>query len=218
LIGITSSAGTLSRADNLNGSLTFTLGGASADSFAYARDAGQIAPFTSDATIALTAVNDGDAAASDTPKNITPVGNLQRFGRAYAQDVYGTMSLLGDSLTMPVGSWYFNASGGWTRNTDDSCSVFSYSKVDSGITATSSPASSVTLSSGVGDLTLTLTGTGNPGGSSVISTVWPSWLRYDLDGVDQSSDGNLYDDNPAATATFGIFRGDDRYLYWREAP
>jgi len=36
-----------------------------------------------------------------------------------------------------------------------------------------------------------------------------SWLRFDWNG-----DGTP--DNPAARATFGIYRGDDRIIYWRE--
>jgi len=217
-INVTSTVGTLARIDNADGSLTFTLGGASADSFAYDRSAGLIVPFTNDLTITLTAVNDGEASSTDTPRDINPAGNSQRFGRGFAQDVHGTMSQVGDSLVMPLGSWFYNAAGTWVINTDDSCSSYSYTKIDSVITATSTPASPVSLVSGVGDLTLTLTGAGSPGGSSAVTTVWPSWLQFDYDGVDQLSDGNSYDDNTSATATFGIFRGDDRYLYWREAP
>lgn len=230
-IGVTSSAGALSRVDNADGSLTFTLGGASVDSFAYVRDAGQVSPFTSDLTISLTAVNDGEASASDlgTPKAISPAGNQQRFGRGYAQDVYGTMSQVGNSLVMPIRSWFFNALGGWSLNTDDSCSKYTYVVTDTSVTTSATPVGTVALANGVGDLTLTLTGAGNPGGNSKVDTVWINpisgapigWLKYDYDGVDQPTplgDGNLYDDNASATATFGIFRGDDRYLYWREAP
>jgi hypothetical protein len=50
-----------------------------------------------------------------------------------------------------------------------------------------------------------------------VDTVWDAWLQYDLDGTDNSPvDGNLYDDDPSATATFGIFRSDDRFIYWVE--
>jgi MSHA biogenesis protein MshQ len=132
--------------------------------------------------------------------------------------VYGTMSLVGDSLVMPVASLYFNASNSWTVNVDDSCTSYSYTKTDASVAATAAPVSPVTLVNGLGNLTLTLTNGGNPGGNSVVNTVWPSWLQFDFDGVDQLSDGNTYDDNASAIATFGIFRGDDRYLYWREAP
>ncbi|MDT8383716.1 MAG: LamG-like jellyroll fold domain-containing protein [Gammaproteobacteria bacterium] len=223
LIAVTSTPGSLARADNSDGSLTFTLGGAGADSFAYVRDAAQVMPFTSDLTIELTAVDDGEASAADLspPKTITPIGNAQRFGRGYAQDVHGTMSQTGDSLSMPIGSWFYNAAGVWQLNTDDSCSSYAYTKTDAGI-ATTIPvasASPLTLTGGVGSLTLSVSAdAGSPGGTSVVNTVWPSWLQYDVDGIDQLLDGNSYDDDFSATATFGIFRGDDRYLYWREAP
>jgi MSHA biogenesis protein MshQ len=220
-IAVTATAGSLSRLDNGDGSLTFTLGGASPDSFVYDRSAGQVPPFTTDLTIQLTAVSDGEAAANDLSpaKDISPIGNLQRFGRGYAQDVHGTMSLIGDSLTVPLGVSYYDTGGSWTLNSDDSCSQYNYSKTDNGISTNASSASPVTLVNGVGDLTLTISAdAGSTGGTSVIDSVWPSWLRYDIDGIDLPLDGNLYDDNPSATATFGIFRGDDRYLYWREAP
>jgi len=51
--------------------------------------------------------------------------------------------------------------------------------------------------------------------------MWPGWLQYDIDSIDQptlSPDGNFYDDDTSATASFGTFQGDDRYLYWKEAP
>lgn len=220
-IALTATPGALSRVDNADASLTFTLGGTTADSFAYDRSAGQVPPFSSDLTIQLTAVSDGEAAANDLSpaKAITPIGNLQRFGRGYAQDAHGTMSLVGDSLSVPVGVSYYDVGGVWTLNADDSCSQYSYTKTDNGITTTAVGASPVSLVNGVGDLTLTVSAdAGSPGGSSVIDTVWDSWLRYDIDAIDLPLDGDLYDDNPSATATFGIFRGDDRYLYWREAP
>ena len=220
-IALTAMPGALSRVDNADGSLTFTLGGASADSFAYDRSAGQVAPFSSNLTVQLTAVSDGEAVANDlTPaKDINPVGNLQRFGRGYAQDAHGTMSLVGDSLTVPVGVSYYDVGGVWTLNSDDSCSQYSYTKTDNDISTTAVATSPVTLVNGVGSLTLTVNAdAGSPGGNSVIDTVWDSWLRYDIDAIDLPLDGDLYDDNPSASATFGIFRGDDRYLYWREAP
>ena len=46
-------------------------------------------------------------------------------------------------------------------------------------------------------------------GITLLST--PLWLQLDLDG-----DGNP-DGDPTATASFGLYRGDDRIIYWREA-
>ncbi|OUS06745.1 hypothetical protein A9Q81_02355 [Gammaproteobacteria bacterium 42_54_T18] len=43
------------------------------------------------------------------------------------------------------------------------------------------------------------------------------WLLYNWDAVDQLSDGDMFDDLPSSTATFGRFRGHDRILYWQES-
>ncbi|NOY71716.1 MAG: hypothetical protein GXP14_04970 [Gammaproteobacteria bacterium] len=213
---LSSLEGSLTRLDHGDGSLTFTLGAGSPDSFVYDRSAGQVAPFMADLSIQLTAVTDGEASANDlaSPKDIKPAGNLQRFGRGYAQDAYGTLAQIGDSLTLNMGAQYFAGNGDWLDNTDDSCSTFSYSTPTSTeITVSASPSSAVPISNGIGNLTLSITGdSGNIGGSSQVTTNWETWLRFDLDG------GGLYNDSPSATATFGIFRGDDRYLDWRETP
>ncbi len=221
LIALTSTSGALGRTDNGNGVLTFRLGGGAPDLFFYDRSVGEVAPFVPDLSIQLTAVTDGEASAADlsSAKAIRPVGNLQRFGRGYIVGTYGTMSQIGDSLTLNIGTQFFAGPGVWVQHSDDSCSQFAYTRTDTDITVTESSVSPVTLSSGVGNLTLTITAdAGSPGGRSRVVTGWSSWLRYDIDATDQLSDGNRYDDNPAATAVFGIFRGDDRYLYWREAP
>lgn len=59
------------------------------------------------------------------------------------------------------------------------------------------------------EIELEAPGSGNQGGIGVSYDAY-NWLKYDWD-----SDG-AHDDNPSALATFGIFRGDDRVIYWRE--
>lgn len=45
----------------------------------------------------------------------------------------------------------------------------------------------------------------------------PSYLKYDWPYNDgEAEDGSDYTDNPQAEGTFGIYRGRDRQIYWRE--
>jgi len=44
----------------------------------------------------------------------------------------------------------------------------------------------------------------------------PDWFKFKWNGVDGSADGNFYDDNPSATLSFGLYRGNDRIISWRE--
>ncbi|MGL1956511.1 MAG: LamG domain-containing protein [Colwellia sp.] len=52
-------------------------------------------------------------------------------------------------------------------------------------------------------------------GSLEIEYQVPSWLQYDWAYDDEGVDDS-FNDNPTATATFGIFRGNDRIIYQRE--
>lgn len=56
---------------------------------------------------------------------------------------------------------------------------------------------------------LQATGVGNQGEIGVVYDA-SDWLKYDWD-----NDGS-YDDSPSAVATFGIYRGNDRIIHWRE--
>jgi len=47
-------------------------------------------------------------------------------------------------------------------------------------------------------------------GSLVFEYEVPAWLKYNWDN------GTEYDDNPSAKVTFGLFRGNDRIISWRE--
>ncbi len=176
-------------------------------SLAYTAAQPETRPF--DGAVDITfAVTDADGVAyAGNPFTIPAIGfdagAEQRAGRGYARDAYGTYAQIGDVLPLEVGTQYYDASGRWVDNTDDSCTMFSYTKVDSGIVTTVTPASPVGISAGRGDLSLQLgADPGDPGGSASVGLTWPSWLTGDA----------------SATVTFGIFRGDDRFLYWREAP
>jgi MSHA biogenesis protein MshQ len=44
----------------------------------------------------------------------------------------------------------------------------------------------------------------------------PSWLAFNWNTLDANNDGNFYDDNPSATLSFGVYRGNDRIISWYE--
>ncbi len=143
-------------------------------------------------------IGDGDTAQTYTISAIA--GTEQRYGQGYARDGYGTQGEIGDTLVLPIGAQHYSA-GGWIVNSDDSCSQVGYTKVDSNITTTATPVTPIILNSGSGDLTLQISANpAPPSGTSVVTLDWPVWLP-----------------GPAtATATFGIFRSDDRFIYWQE--
>ena len=50
----------------------------------------------------------------------------------------------------------------------------------------------------------------NNTGDIGVTLISPTWLKFDWDG-----DG-AHDDDPTGIASFGLYRGDDRIIYWRE--
>ena len=102
------------------------------------------------------------------------------------------------------------ADGCWTYNTAD------VSLDQSGLSGGSTSVTGIggTLNEGASDpgrgVLLTAPGTDSRG--DVLATFsTPLWLTDDF-----NDDGILED--PSATATFGVYRGNDRIIYWREAP
>jgi len=62
--------------------------------------------------------------------------------------------------------------------------------------------------SGNFNLWLKAPGAGHTGYMDVTGTVVPVWLQYNWNGAGLT--------NPSGRAAFGLFRGDDRIIYWRE--
>lgn len=151
-------------------------------------------------------------------------GTQIRYGRLVLESTYGPET---ESLNVPIKSEYFNADQ-WLLNIDDSnCTSIDFSEANNEIqlsdTTFANSFNSVT-SSGVliegvavgnqftleapdsaGELDIWL----DPTATSV---TWPTYLNYDWSG-----DGFINtDDFPQATVTFGLFRGNDRIIHWRE--
>lgn len=184
--------------------LTVTLGN---DSFTYTRtlptetDQARIGPFTARLAIIVNSLVDTDGvttATGDLPKTITPLGNTIRYGEGIIQNTFGPEN---EALTMPFLALYYDGAA-WHTNTLDNCSVFAYTKVENGTIAVSTvPASPLTLSGGTAAITLTPVNDPAPlGGTVIIQGDVATWLEPD----------------PVGEATFGIWRGNNRIINWKE--
>ncbi|MDX1817290.1 MAG: DUF6701 domain-containing protein, partial [Marinobacter sp.] len=101
---------------------------------------------------------------------------------------------------------YWNGSG-FVTNTADSCTTWATTDITDTENYHSLDAASGTLSAGQGG-PLSLVPDGTQGTDSLVWNV-ADWLEFDQDG-----DGTLED--PSALATFGVYRGHDRVIYWQE--
>lgn len=184
--------------------LVVTLGN---DSFTYTRtpptdtDQARVGPFT--ATIAITVNNltDSDGvttATGDLPKIIVPAGNTIRYGEGVIQNTFGPENI---ALTMPLFAFYYNGTT-WATNTLDNCTQFAYAKVENGtISVSVTPASPLTLANGTASIILTpVSDPSPPGGTVTINGNVPVWLEPD----------------PAGEAIFGLWRGNNRIINWKE--
>lgn len=158
-----------------------------------------------------------------------------RSGRTRVENSFGS-----ELVDMPVIAQveYYNTNG-FEINTADTCSAVDVTLTDIGTDSielgtgagqtclwddagdsvattdftcaanASKPQFSEPASSGNFNVNLKAPGADNTGDIGV-TLISPTWLKYDWDG-----DG-ADDDDPTGTASFGLYRGDDRIIYWRE--
>ncbi|KPQ01954.1 DUF6701 domain-containing protein [Marinobacter sp. HL-58] len=166
----------------------------------------RVAPIEPDLEFSVDSVTDADGvSASSSPYRFTPLADFEvRYGRLSMDNVYGPENI--DELQMPFRLEYWNGSR-FTVNTADSCTPWTTSDI-SGTTDhhTLATDSGTFINGEAGPLSL------EPSGSQGTDTlIWgvEEWLQDDTD-----DDGTL--ENPSALATFGVYRGHDRIIYWRE--
>lgn len=148
-----------------------------------------------------------------------------RSGRMVLDNSYGPEQY---NLVIPLRTEFYTdaGNGGFITNTDDSCTTYSdtlaslsnYTQnLDAGETTLVVIGAANTIS-GMHDsaspLELTAPALAGPNNNGTVDithdvTAQP-WLQYDWD-----NDGN-HDNNPDATASFGLYRGDDRIIFQRE--
>jgi MSHA biogenesis protein MshQ len=175
----------------------------------------RVPSFTPDYRIELTDFSDADGVSSpQLPVAIPPVFGLDmRYGRLQMENAYGPET---SGLEIPFQAEYYT-SGGFVLNAADGCWAYNTADVSldqSGLSggSTSVSALSDTLSGGVSPpgrgVLLEAPGAENRG--DVIATfAVPLWLQGDF-----NDDGSLED--PSSRATFGVYRGNDRIIYWQE--
>ena len=212
------SSGTATLTDNNNGSHTFIFGN---DQYTYIHEANsKISLFSSDIALIFTDITDSDdvSASTDLPLTLTPTATEIRFGRLNIENAFGSELT---PLPIPFYTEYFNGSS-FITNTADACttatvSQLSFNSGSNPITVGSGTSTaSIThspLVSGVAGLTLSAPGADNTGDVDITSTNFISsfpWLAYDWDG------DSSYDNSPTARATFGIYKGNSKQIYFRE--
>lgn len=208
------------------------------DEFIYTRTGeAQVDAFTSDLTLEVTDIDDGDAqlAESQNPVTLQPTGVEIRYGRISLGSVYGPEGL---DLIMPLRAEYWDGerfrlntvdeSGIPPAESEEGCFRYSpWNDEDGGDIQIASPDVADNSRSGSTAAEVYGLSEGQPESGNEIL------LRSARDPVDTDdrqsevellnvpdwlkpfdSDGNLQ--NPSATATFGVYRGHDRIIYWRE--
>lgn len=140
-----------------------------------------------------------------------------RYGRFNIENAFGPQTL---NLAMTAQAQYYDGTN-FILNSNDNCTVMnsglisfdqwteSLSIGDTQVLTINNP----NLISGDAALVLQAPNSINTAddnnGSVRVTTNVPSYLQFDWDGVA----GN---ENPVGIATFGIYRGDDRIIFWRE--
>ena len=203
---------------NNDGTVTYTFG---ADTFRYGPDAplttfsksdnSQVAPFVADINPEISSVSEIDVTTNYAPGThvLDPTGNNPRFGRLRMDNVHGSEL---NPLLMPVFTEYWNGTT-FQKNVLDTCTTIANGDL---VPVASPPGLSIPTvvnapaSAGDVDLTFPSPGAGNDGyvdTTTDLNSAAHLWLRFDWNG-----DG-VFDDDPIARATFGIFDGDPVQIY-----
>ena len=206
---------------NNNGTVDYRFG---ADRFVYGPDStalahskqanSEVPPFTADIDPLLSQIDDGEVAPTALAQSFDLAGNQLRFGRVAMRNAHGSEVV---DLTLPMFTETLRAGGYYSLESDDSCSMLA--TADLSITdnlsspGASSPITIINATAVGGQINVNLPapGSGVDGNILVTPTLQGSldnrWLRYDWTG------GAQFDDDPAATASFGIYQGNPVQIF-----
>ena len=154
----------------------------------------------------VTDIVDSDGVVgAGAPYLFTPAANFDvRYGRLSMENVSGPENI--DELPMPFQVEYWNGSR-FVVNTADSCTGWTTDNIGGTAAHHTLASDSGTFNAGeAGPLRLAPAGSQ---GTDTLTWAVADWLKDDFNG-----DGSLED--PSALATFGVYRGHDRVIYWQE--
>ncbi|PLX83698.1 MAG: hypothetical protein C0618_12300 [Desulfuromonas sp.] len=203
---------------NGDGTMTYLFG---TDGITYTKQSTATPPLsTPQFDFEVTSLTDSDPPTATAVSEMVPVsgGTEFRYGRLNAEHTYGPET---EPLDIIATAEYWDGSQ-WQPNPLDNVSTFQYIKTETDITTVEdengvlvAPASTdLTITSGLGTLTLTPNvDAGDPGGSVDVTLLPQGWLNFDWD-----NDVSTVDSGPTVTVTFGIYRGRDRIISWEEIP
>jgi MSHA biogenesis protein MshQ len=182
------------------------------DNFFYNRtENALVAPFTSDIDFAIAGIVDGDNVNATSIVAASPTGVEIRFGRLVLENSFGPET---ENFPQPMRVEHYDGSH-FVTTSDNDCLSYDAGKVSLSNISLSPSLTDVLggtgkFSAGTNvNIELEATGSGNQGEIGVTYDAY-DWLKYDWD------DDGVYDENPSAIATFGIYRGNDRIIHWRE--
>ncbi len=224
-----------------SGSGTGSLIANAADELSFARVT-PVAPFAADISLSMAIQDISEAGVTGNGTVDTPVpllfasiafdaGNQIRFGQLVLTNALGS-ELLG--LPVPIETRYWNGSG-FALNTDDYCTQLAATNVALGNWQRNLNAceTSVSLSGrfnkGRGNLRFSAPNAGNSGsvdltvqlgatasGSTCVAGVVTPAVPASQTWLQGRWSGGAYNQNPAARASFGLYRGSKSLIYLRE--
>ena len=170
------------------------------------------------------AANDTDSDDNNGILTLNPNGIEIRFGRWNIENTFGPET---SNLPLPMAIQFWNGNEFVTNPLDsitpyDGTEPDNYDKdvtdlspkLNTGVVNVSDAGPSFT--SGTGQLLLSSPSDGSQGQIRITYEDVPSWLLFNWNDNDEGNDGNIFDDNPSGVATFGLYRGNDRIISWRE--
>lgn len=212
LFPVTYAANMASLTDGVGGQKSYWV--SNSDTLTYSKVAGsRVQPFDPALTLSVSSVRDTDGVtASNTVFSIQPEVPFElRYGRLVMENVYGPETAA--ALKMPFHLEYWSDNARFDPHAADNCTSLSTSGVSAASLTAGEPVHHTLDNAGTFKVAsgeaapLVLRPTDD--GTDRLTWQLPVWLQDDWSG-----DSTL--DNPSGLATFGVYRGHDRVIYWRE--